>query len=71
MCKHCEFLNKIFDKIDSNREYWLYTEMFVYLHGGADHCKPVKLDSKNHKTECQHCGSSNVYVGCLDCKKEG
>lgn len=38
MCKHCKFLNNTFGEILSNREYWLYTEMFVYLHNGADHC---------------------------------
>jgi hypothetical protein len=38
-CKHCEFLNTVFREIQNNREYWIYTEMFVYLHGGADHCQ--------------------------------
>lgn len=37
-CQHCNFLNNLFGEITSNREYWLYTEMFVYLHDGADHC---------------------------------
>ena len=41
-CKHCEFLEKTFGKIlkkkdSTNREYWLFTEMFVYLHG-VDYC---------------------------------
>lgn len=41
-CKHCEFLEKIMpsEKIENNYMYWLYTELFVYLHGGADHCNP-------------------------------
>ena len=38
MCPHCKFLDNTFGEILSNREYWLYTEMFVYLHNGADHC---------------------------------
>jgi len=38
-CKECKLLNKIFKKIKSNYEYWLYTELFVYLHKGADHCE--------------------------------
>jgi hypothetical protein len=38
-CKKCEMLNKIFPEIKNNYEYWLYTELFVYLHNGADHHK--------------------------------
>ncbi len=40
MCKHCEWLEKLFsdDKIESNREYWIMTEIFVYLHNGKDYC---------------------------------
>lgn len=39
-CKHCEFLQRIFPLSASKytrREYWIYTEIFVYLHG-ADVC---------------------------------
>ncbi len=35
-------------KIMSNREYWIWTEVFVYLHGGVDHCK-------GEAVECVHC----------------
>lgn len=48
-CKHCQFLSDTFGEVQSNREYWLYTEMFVYLHGGADHCdnkNQVEVDSE-------------------------
>ena len=38
MCPHCKFLDNTFGEILSNREYWLYTEMFVYLHNGKDYC---------------------------------
>lgn len=42
-CKQCSFLNNIFSEIKSNYEYWLFTEMFVYLHNGKDYCnKPYK-----------------------------
>lgn len=43
-CPHCAFLETL-GKPQSNREYWMWTEMFVYLHGGADHCpgKEMKL----------------------------
>jgi hypothetical protein len=43
-CEHCETLAKLFTEIKSNHEYWLYTEMFVRLHGGADHCEPKKKE---------------------------
>ena len=43
MCKHCKFLYKVFDFENwpdkTNREYWIFTEMFVYLHKGKDHCE--------------------------------
>ena len=46
-CKHCEFLNNIFyEEIKSNYEYWLYTEMFVYLHGGCDHYEDKDEDEE-------------------------
>ena len=42
-CPHCDFLAKTFiHHADStNREYWLMTEVFVYLHG-KDSCTYVK-----------------------------
>lgn len=52
-CKHCEFLESIFGtipgekkstkRIFTEREYWLYTEVFVYLHGN-DECNLKKLN---------------------------
>ena len=48
MCKHCEFLNKIFNIDDMTpREYWLYTEMFIYLHYGKDDCGSNKKGFKD------------------------
>ena len=43
-CKHCSFISKTFPSADqmTKREYWLMTEVFVYLHGGKDYC-----DNKN------------------------
>ena len=40
-CVKCFLLNKVFLKIKkpSNRDYWLFTEFFVSLHGGLDYCK--------------------------------
>jgi len=49
-CKHCDFISKTFGNIinrqdSTNREYWLMTEVFKYLHDGKDYCnKNKKLD---------------------------
>jgi len=39
-CPNCRFLYNIFNDIKdmTNREYWVFTEMFVYLHYGKDYC---------------------------------
>lgn len=38
-CKHCKWLDELFNlEIKNNREYWFYTEIFVYLHNGKDYC---------------------------------
>lgn len=36
-CKHETFLKSL-GTPQSNREYWLITEMYTYLHGGKDFC---------------------------------
>lgn len=49
-CKHCEFIENTFKDIQSDREYWQMTEVFVYLHGGLDSCsgcfEPIKEETK-------------------------
>jgi len=52
-CKHAEFFNLIGDP-QSNREYWIFTETFVYLHGGKDYCN------------CQQ-ENTPVYIGAAGC----
>lgn len=37
MCKHERFIESL-GKPQSNREYWIMTEIFVYLHEGKDYC---------------------------------
>ena len=37
-CPHCEFLKNIFPENFTDREYWIYTEVFIYLHKGKDYC---------------------------------
>lgn len=42
-CKYCDFINYLFDdKIKSNRDYFIMTEIFVFLHGGKDYCNNSK-----------------------------
>ena len=51
-CPHCKFISETFihHEDSTNREYWLMTEVFVYLHGGRDYCNYVK----DHT--CSECG---------------
>ena len=39
-CPHCKFLKELFGNLKNGttREYWIMTEMMVYLHGGSDVC---------------------------------
>lgn len=39
-CPHCEFLSNTFKGATdaTEREYWLFTEVFIYLHRGKDYC---------------------------------
>ena len=37
MCKHEMFLDSLGEP-QTNREYWIMTEIFVYLHNGKDAC---------------------------------
>lgn len=51
-CPHCKFLYETFTNVDesTNRDYYLMTETFVYLHGG---------DVCNWKKETAAMGISN------------
>lgn len=34
-CEKCKLLNEFYDQVPpTDRNYWLYTELFVMLHGG-------------------------------------
>jgi len=34
-CEKCKLLNEFYDQVpQTDRNYWLYTELFVMLHGG-------------------------------------
>ncbi len=42
-CKKCELLMELFESAEqTNRNYWIMTELFVMLHG-SDDCKMPKL----------------------------
>jgi len=44
-CQHCVFLEKTFtNTVDNEREYWLMTEVFLYLHN-SDVCEEDKMKS--------------------------
>lgn len=39
-CKKCEYLMELFQHTpQTNRDYWVMTELFVFLHDGKDICK--------------------------------
>lgn len=46
MCKHEKFIESLGEP-QTNREYWIMTEIFVYLHDGKDFCNC-------QKTECNY-----------------
>jgi hypothetical protein len=51
-CPHCEFISKVFNSADmTNREYWIMTEVFVYLHNGKDYCDYKKQISSKELLE--------------------
>lgn len=37
-CFNCQFILDTYPVIESNREYWQMTEVFVKLHNGNDFC---------------------------------
>lgn len=48
ICKHCEFLEKVFNVKDiTPREYWIFTEIFTYLHDGKDYCTDIESNKKH------------------------
>ncbi len=49
MCNHEQFIISLGEP-QSNREYWIMTEIFVYLHGGKDYCtcKPKYRDENGN-----------------------
>lgn len=54
-CEACEIIDKIFYEIrpiKSNYDYWLMTELFVYLHNNKCHCnKKYKPETEKEKED--------------------
>jgi len=39
-CRKCELLSELYKQTPKTpRDYWLMTELFVYLHDGKDYCE--------------------------------
>ncbi len=46
-CQKCDLLNELFSEANqTNRNYWIFTEIFVHLHNGKDHCTGRELKNK-------------------------
>lgn len=38
-CKKCDLLMELFETAEqTNRNYWIVTELFVFMHNGKDYC---------------------------------
>jgi len=57
MCKHEEFIIFL-GSPQSNREYWIMTEIFVYLHNGKDYCNCQKT---SHTSDYAKCCQASIY----------
>ena len=53
MCKH-ELFIKSLGEPQSNREYWIMTEIFVYLHNGKDYCDCQKTAHNSDYAKCDN-----------------
>ncbi len=62
-CPHCKFMEELFkdDDIKNNREYWIMTEVFVYLHEGKDYCDYGKEKKMNKECSCKHCNYKGTF----------
>jgi len=42
-CKKCSLLAELYDQVEPTpRNYWIMTELFVWLHNGKDYCTEVE-----------------------------
>ena len=52
-CKKCEYLMDLFERIKNptNRDYWVMTEIFMFMHGNKDFCDETKKVIKYFNSE--------------------
>lgn len=49
-CIACKLLGELYDQVEqTDRNYYVVTELFVLLHGGKDFCNPEVQDSELDK----------------------
>ena len=60
MCKHEQFIKSLGEP-QSNREYWMMTEIFVYLHNGKDYCDCQKNSAQQPLSDLQ-CSHDWIYL---------
>jgi len=58
-CPHCRFIESVFGEIMecknfTNREYWIMTEIFCYLHGDKDYCDYDKNIDLRKSTDAKY-----------------
>lgn len=67
-CPYCEFIYNtfIFDDL-TPREYWLMTEVFVYLHNGKDYCDHDNPIRCSDNCAVKHKVSNYPSTEAIDC----
>lgn len=68
MCKHEQFINSLGEP-KSNREYWIMTEIFVYLHNGKDYCDCQKTAHNSDYGKSKSCANCSKLYQCNDVRK--
>jgi len=68
VCKHKKFLESL-GKPQSNREFWIMLEIFVYLHDGKDYCNCLEQsETTSQKREAEAkklIGEAIKYMNCF------
>jgi hypothetical protein len=66
-CKYEEFFDLIGEP-QSNREYWILTELFIFFHGGEEHCN---CDNEEKKDPCDGCKYKGTIINKIKVNKCG
>jgi hypothetical protein len=69
-CPHCKFISETFKNAENStdREYWLMTEVFVYLHG-SDVCSMAQVKNEVLKTKHNESNINQTAVCVTDRKR--